>query len=56
VRAAYATKGGMFRGSALVENTDAENLEGGVGYDGSMDVYAADFDNAWLYPLALAER
>jgi hypothetical protein len=44
VRAAYATQGGMFRASALVENTDAENLDGGVGYDGSMDVYAADLE------------
>jgi hypothetical protein len=44
VRAAYATQGGMFRASALVENTDAENLESGVGYDGSMDVYAADLE------------
>lgn len=46
LRAAYATKSGLFRGSVLVENTDAENLEGGVGYDGSMDVYAADFELA----------
>jgi hypothetical protein len=46
LRAAYATKGGMFRGSVLVENTEAENLDGGVGYDGSMDVYAADFEIA----------
>ena len=44
VRGAYATQGGMFRASALVENTDAENLEGGVGYDGSMDVYAGDLE------------
>jgi hypothetical protein len=46
VRAAYATKGGMFRGSVLAENTEAENLEGGVGYDGSMDVLAADLEIA----------
>lgn len=46
LRAAYATRDGMFRGSVLVENTEAENLEGGIGYDGSMDVYAADFEIA----------
>ncbi|MFA6957474.1 MAG: hypothetical protein WC538_16505 [Thermoanaerobaculia bacterium] len=53
VRAAYATKGGMFRASGLVENTDAENLENGVGYDGSMDVYAANFELAPVKMLRL---
>jgi hypothetical protein len=44
IRAAYATPGGMFRGSLLVENTDAENLENEVGYDGTLDVYAANLE------------
>ena len=46
VRASYATKSGMFRGSVLVENTEAENLRGGVGYEGEMDVYAAELEVA----------
>ena len=46
LRAAYATSNGMFRASVLAENTEAENLEGGVGYDGEMDVLAADVEIA----------
>ena len=53
VRAAYQTTGGKFRMSALVENTEAENLEQGAGYDGSMDVYAADIELAPVSMLRL---